>query len=147
VSKLKLLSVRRPGIGGVIGKIGPKSQSSGVTGNGASAGAATATCGGGEGGGGEGGGATNATGGGAGGGGAATSAGGGGQAQEAVAISNAETIRMRTRSPVLGPIPQRGGRGSFPYAASCPAEEVLGPLPIIRAAGDLLHQFRRRDTG
>ncbi len=110
LSKLKLLSVRRPG-GGVTGRIGLKSQANGAKTTGAGAiigggggGAATGT------GGGAGitagGRAINATGGGTGagtaaaaGGGAATSAGGGGQAQDAVAISRAETIRMRTRSP------------------------------------------------
>src|SRR5216683_4573330 len=149
LSKLKLLSVKRPGSGG------PKSH---TTGAGAAAtvggggGAATATGGGGIA---KGGGAISATGGGTGagtaaaaGGGAAISAGGGGHAHEAVAISKAETIRMRTRSPLLSPLPRPGRRGSFPVAArgalvaSFPAEEVPGPLPVIRAARDLLHQLR-----
>src|SRR6266851_1367134 len=86
VSKLKLLSVRRPDGGG------PNSPASGAkttgAGGGGGGGAATAT----------------ATGGGAGitaGGAAATWAEGGGQAQEAVAISKVEAIRIRTRSPYL----------------------------------------------
>src|SRR5216683_2667667 len=87
VSKLKLLSVRRPDGGG------PNSPASGAKTTGA---------------GGAGGGAISATGGGSGagtaaaaGGAAATWAGGGGQVQEAVAISKVEAIRIRTRSPYL----------------------------------------------
>src|SRR5204862_7501494 len=78
LSKLKLLSVSRPGGGG------PKCQANGVHGYSTGAGAATAA-GGGAGAtiatGGGGGGAVSATGGGSDGGGAATWAGGGGQAQ------------------------------------------------------------------
>ena len=99
LSKLKLLSVSRPAGGGVAGA---KSQPSGVQEYGAGAGTAagagggagrTAATGGGGGG-------VSATGGGGDCGGAATWLGGGGQAQEAVAISKAETIRVRTQSPL-----------------------------------------------
>src|SRR6266849_2421534 len=106
VSKLKLLSVRRPDGGG------PNSPASGAkttgAGGGGGGGAATATATGGGAGITAGGGAISATGGGSGagtaaaaGGAAATWAGGGGQVQEAVAISKVEAIRIRTRSPYL----------------------------------------------
>src|SRR6266851_1787836 len=105
VSKLKLLSVRRPDGGG------PNSPASGAkttgAGGGGGGGAATATATGGGAGITAGGGAISATGGGSGagtaaaaGGAAATWAGGGGQAQEAVAISKVEAIEYARDPPI-----------------------------------------------
>src|SRR5204863_690132 len=131
------------------GAAGTNSQASGVQEYGAGAGTA-AGAGGGAG-------RTAATGGGGGGvsatggdgdcGGAATWLGGGGQAQEAVAISKAETIRVRTQSPLSALSRFAAGAEVSASAASCPAEEVVGPSPVILGARHPLHQFGGCDAG